>query len=284
MPNVIIWEPFFALEVDWILSDAVRRHYLRDNEERTGVIIRAVTRAFRQAEMMKRLSDSVRFAGMSEEDILEATRKDALAGAYYLVDHRGKPGYEPGENVVHIFSMGAMGSEALAASDRLLAEGIYANVVVVTCGDLLLGNLAHKDGYRHIREGLGVTGDLHVTRRSGATNGSVDISDRGDLVTIAGRRVPIVAIVDGEPGILDNIGSVVGVRAEVLGVRKASKCGRPVDVYGYHHISGDDVYEACGHVLAQTALENVRISSSLVAAPPVIDAGLGEEQLWPPRT
>ena len=187
MPNVIIWEPFFAIEVDWVLADAVRRHYLRDNAGRSGVIIRAVTRAFRQAEMMTRLKEAVRFAGWSDEDILEATRKDALEGAYYLVDHRGKPGYEPGENVVHVFTMGAMGSEALAASDRLLAEGIYANVIVVTCGDLLVGNLGHANGYRHLLETLQITGDLHVTRATnGAGNGGVDISDRGDLVTVAG--------------------------------------------------------------------------------------------------
>lgn len=284
MPNVIIWEPFYGLEVDWILADAVRRHYLRDNEGRTGVVIRAVTRAFKQAELLTRLKDAPRFAGMSDDDILESTRKDALEGAYYLVDHRGKPGYEPGENVVHIFTMGAMGSEALDASDRLLAEGIYANVVVVTCGDLLLGNLAHKNGYRHLREGLGITGDLHITRKNGTTNGSIDVHDRGDLVTVAGRRIPIVAVVDGEPGILDNVGGVVGVRAEVLGIRKASKCGRPVDVYGYHGIDGNGLYEACGRVLAATALENVRISSSLVATQPAVDQSVSEQQLWPPRS
>jgi pyruvate dehydrogenase E1 component len=264
MPNVIIWEPFYGVEMDWILSESVRRHYLDDNAGRTGVIIRAVTRAFKQADMLERLKIAKRFEGKSDEEILEITRNDALEGAYYLVDWRGHPGYEPGENVVHILSMGAMGSEALAASDRLHSEGIYANVVVVTCGDLLVGNLAHQDGYLHLRETLGINGDLHLTRPAG--NG-VEITDRGDLALAAGRRIPIVAVVDGEPGILDNVGSVVGVRSETLGIRKASKSGRPVDVYRYHHIDAGGVYDACMRVLEETALENVRISRALLSAP-----------------
>ena len=94
--------------------------------------------------------------------------------------------------------------------------------------------------------------------------------------------MPLVAVVDGEPGILDNLGSVVGVRAETLGVRKASKCGRPVDVYRYQHIDGDAVYDACGRVLADTAVENIHLSRSLLAAA-APSAGVGADELWPPR-
>lgn len=277
MPNIIIWEPFYAIEVDWALSESVRLHFLGQNKGRSGVVIRCVTRAFRQAEMIARLSKARRFEGLGEDEILEATRRDAVQGAYYLVDWRGYEGYEPGENVVNIFSMGAMGSEALAASDRLAEEGIYANVIIVTSGDLLVGNLAHENGYRHLRENLGITGDLHLTAsareagggaRSGAeVNGrgtGLEIRDRGDLVLAAGRRVPMVAVVDGEPGILDNLGSTVGVRCETLAVRKASKSGRPVDVYRYQHIDADSVYDTCQAVLADTAFESVRISRALL--------------------
>ena len=280
MPNLITWEPFFAIEVDWVLSDSVRRHYMRDNKDRQGVIIRAVTRAFRQAQLLDRLKKAKRFAGQDEETILDATRIDALEGGYYLVDWRGHEGYEPGENVVHIFSMGAMGSEALAAADRLHEQGIFANVIVVTSADLLCGNLAHVNGYRHLRQTLNITSDLHLTR---ATNGSVApaIADRADLVTVAGRRVPLVCVVDGESGLLDNLGSIVGVKSETLAVRKASKSGRPVDVYEYLGIDGDAVYDACGRVLTDTALETVSISRSLLVAPakPAVPA----DELWPPE-
>jgi pyruvate dehydrogenase E1 component len=285
MPNLITWEPFYALEVDWILAESVRRHYLGQDKGRTGVIIRAVTRAFRQAEMLVRLKTARRFGGRSDAEILESTRQDALRGGYYLVDHRGADGYEPGENVVNIFSMGAMGSEALAASDRLLGEGIHANVIVVTSADLLCGNLAHEDGYRHLREGLGITGDLFLRpERARASGNGGPVLDRADLVAVAGRRVPAVAVVDGEPGLLDSIGGIIGVRSETLGLRKASKSGRPIDVYRYLHVDRDSVYEACGRVLSETALEDARVSPELlrgVAERPKRDGS--PATLWPPR-
>ena len=281
MPNLITWEPFYAIEVDWILSDTVRRHYLGDNKGRTGVIIRAVTRAFKQAELLQNLKKAKRFENQSDEAIIETTRKDALEGGYYLIDWRGYEGYEPGENVVNVFTMGAMGSEAVAAAERLHEQGIFANVIVVTCADLLCGTLARDTGYRHLRQTLGVTGDLHLTK--GQTNGA--LSNRADMIVAAGRRVPMVCVVDGEAGLLDNLGSIVGVKCETLAVRKASKSGRPVDVYAYLGIDADGVYEACGQVLTDTALENIHISKSLLS-----DVGEGtsatqqwSQEMWPPH-
>lgn len=287
MPNLITWEPFYAQEVDWILSDAVRRAYTGDNAGRTGVLVRCVTRAFRHAELLKRLVQHKRFEGWAEEDILEATRKDCLAGAYYLVDHRGQEGYEPGENVVNLFTMGAMGSEALAASDRLRQDGIFANVINVTSADLLCGNLAALDGYQHLKTGLGVTGDLHLSESKNG-HSRYHLNDSADLITAAGRRVPMVCVMDGEPGLLDNLGSIVGVRAESLAVRKASKCGRPSDIYRYQHIDAESVYEACGRVLSETALENVILGRGLLSNGPASESFEGRgasfgAPLWPPR-
>ena len=82
----------------------------------------------------------------------------------------------------------------------------------------------------------------------------------GEVATIAGRRVPIVSVHDGEPGLLDNIGSIVGVKHESLAVRKHSRCGRPVDIFEYHGINADSIVEACGKVLAETALETSYIN------------------------
>jgi pyruvate dehydrogenase E1 component len=282
MANLITWEPFYAIEVDWVLSETVRRHYLNDNEGRSGVIIRAVTRAFKQSEMLDHLNTAKRFENMDEDAILEITRKDALEGGYYLLDWRGHEGYEPGENVVHVFTMGAMGSEAISAAKRLRDEGIFANVIVVTSGDLLCGTLARASGYRHLRETLGVTGDLHLTR--GKSGGNI-LNDRTDLIIAAGRRVPMVCVVDGEAGLLDSLGSIVGVKCETLAVRKVSKSGRPVDVYAYLGIDANRVYDACGKVLTETALENIHISQSLLK-----EVGTGtsaddqwSEAMWPPH-
>jgi len=309
MPNLITWEPMFAVETDWILGDAVRRHFSGDNVGRRGVLLRAVTRALPQTELLTRLRRQRRFkaqptegtallpdayaddkdgvvestlAALPDQEILAALRADTLAGGYHLIDYRGYAGYQPGENVVNIFAAGAMGSEALAASDRLLADGIYANVIAVTSADLLAGALAERGDYRHLRQHLGVRGDLHLV--PGQTAGPVgnDVLQHADVVTLAGRRVPAVSVCDAEPGLLDNIGSVVGVRQIALGLTRASKSGTPAEVYGYHGIDAHAIRDACGRALAETALENVVVSGDVLRSPPAQPATPSTwRELWP---
>ncbi|MSR63290.1 MAG: pyruvate dehydrogenase [Planctomycetes bacterium] len=306
IPNLITWEPFFALEMEWILADAIRRHMLDENEGRRGVLIRAVTRAVPQVWLLENLRRAARFkaelpagaelapAGadaswgaaldestltpLADAAILANVRVDVLRGAYYLVDWRGYAGYEAGDNVVQLFVMGSVATEALDAAHKLLARGVFANVIVITSPELLLGILGHQDDYRHLRENLGVSGDLFAV--AGAAE-----SEAG-LVSLAGRRVPCVAVCDGEAGLLDNIGSIVGVKQLTLAVRKFSKCGRPDQVYAYQHLDGDSIVEACGQVLAETALEDLRVSPQLLARL----AGRGGaprrawRELWPDAT
>jgi len=293
VPNQITWEPFFAQELDWIFSDAVKRIVTFDDEGRNGVVIRGVTRGVDQKMLMNLLKTQRRFktdrntelapqgidspAGGTDESTIEALdeasilhqlRTDVMAGGYYLIDYRGYAGYNPADNVVNIISMGSPTTEAIKASRTLLERGIYANVIVCTSSDLLLGNPAHENDYAHLKQTLGVTGDLFLK--------GVDANDAGEIRTLAGRRVPIVSVHDGEPGLLDNIGSVVGVRQEALAVRKHSKCGRPSDVYAYHHIDATSVVEACGKVLSETALENVVLEGQAPAN------GNGHwRELWP---
>jgi pyruvate dehydrogenase E1 component len=281
IPNQITWEPAFCQEMDWILSESIRRHLLNDNEGRTGVIVRGVTRGIDQKQLIKNLKAQARFKtepvsmypsgyplegatdqakvpSLSDEQIFNALREDVLKGAYYLIDYRGYANYEPGDNVVNIFSLGAMVTEAISASEQLLKKGVYANVIVVTSPDLLIGNLGHVNNYQHLRENLQINGNLHLHP---TVNGD---ATQGEIVTLSGRRVPCVSVHDGEPGLMDNIGSIVGVRHEALAVRKHSKCGRPVEIYKYHGIDADAVVEACGRVLAETAMENIRVSQRVL--------------------
>lgn len=280
IPNQITWEPFFCQELDWILSDAIKRHMTYDNVGRNGVLIRGVTRGVEQKDMMSNLRRQLRFkqdqsqalcrtefalkgsineaevATISDEEILNTIREEVLQGAYYLVDYRGYAGFEPGDNVVNLFAMGAMTTEALKASEALLAHGIYANVIVVTSSDLLCGIQAHENDYAYLKQNLAVTGDI-VAHPTEQLNGH-------EFVTVAGRRVPMVSVADGEAGLLDNLGSIVGVKQIALAVRKHSKCGRPKDVYAYHHIDASAIVDACGKVLSETALENVQVSQSVL--------------------
>ena len=299
IPNQITWEPFYCQELDWILSDSIRRHITNDNEGRTGVHIRGVTRGVEQKDFMKLLKTQQRFKtdgsqplhwkdyalegavdestipAVSDEEILAAVRQDVLAGAYYLVDYRGYKNYEPGDNVVNIFALGALATEAIKASKELLAKGIYANVIVVTSSDLLAGNLAHENGYYHLTHSLGINGDLYLQP---TMNGSLQTAE---AATLSGRRVPIVSVADGEIGLLDNLGSIIGVKQESLGVRKHSKCGRPTDVYKYHSIDSDAVADACGRVLAMTAVEQVRVSGKALGQLSQSSSDENWENYWP---
>jgi pyruvate dehydrogenase E1 component len=305
IPNQITWEPLFCQELDWILCDSIRRHMLNENEGRNGVFIRGVTLGIEQKDFLKHLRRQKRFkVGLSEEHllhhkdyevggaynesqletlddeaILETIKHDVLAGGYKLIDYSGYAGYEPGDNVVNIFAMGAMGVEAMKASESLLARGIYANVIMVSSPDLLIGNLGKENDFFHLKHNLGVNANLHLLPQ---LNGNLTASE---IVTISGRRTPIVSVHDGEPGLLDNIGSIVGVRHECLAVRKHSKCGRPKDVYQFHGIDAEGIIEASGKVLSETALEEVRVSAkALLGANEQPSQFTNWRELWPQRS
>ncbi len=245
IPNQITWEPFFLQEMDWIFKDALQRHFTGENEGRAGVLIRAVTRGVDQKQFLECLKTQKRFKtksdilltpknhslpfaqeeshidSVSTSEIFSRIRKEVLAGAYYLLNYTGYADYREEDNVVHIFSMGSPSTSALSAAKALLSQGIYANVIIVTSPDLLLGNLAYNNDYTHLGKGLG----------------------------LACTKAPIVSVHDGEPGLLDNIGSVLGVYQESLAVRKHSRCGRPGDIYQYHGINADSVVQSCLRVL-----------------------------------
>lgn len=281
IPNQITWEPFFCQELDWIFCESVRRHLFNDNAERSGVLIRGVTRGIEQKDMLHYLKKQMRFknieagqilaraeypmsgatpedqvASWTEGQILNQVRAEVLNGGYYLIDYRGYAGYEAGDNVVNIMSMGSPTTEAIKASETLLSRGIYANVIVVTSPDLLCGILAHANNYQYLREDLGINANLYLR--------STENLNSSEILTISGRRIPIVSVHDGEPGLLDNLGSIVGVRHESCAVRSHSKCGRPDEIYQFQGIDADSIVEACGKVLSETALEQTFVSQKVL--------------------
>ncbi len=276
IPHCVTWEPCFAKELEWILADTLRRHFTLDTEDRESTLIRCVTKGLVQKDFLTRLHRQSRFKkmesgetlteetadsveGQSDAEILNAIREDVLQGAYPLIDYRNYEGYLPGDNVVHIFAMGALGAEAILASDSLLEKGIFANVFVVTSSDLLLGNHGYNTDFEHLKEGLGVTGDLHVLPEASGQIGSL-----AGWYSLRGSRVPIVSVHDGEPGLLDNIGSIVGVKHKALAIRKTSKSGTVADIYAYHGIDAPSISEACEEVLTETAGERFEVHPSVL--------------------
>ncbi len=304
IPNQITWEPLFCIEVDWILSDTFKRHIMNDNTGRQGTLLRLVTRGVDQKDLMKCLNKQARFkqdsaiklsraefsvsggvneeevSALSENEILTIMKQEVLKGAYRLIDYRGYAGYEPGDNVVNIFAMGTMGTEAIKASESLLARGIYANVIMVTSPDLVCGILADENDYDYLRSELGITPDLYL-------NKSGDVGS-AELITVSGRRIPIVSVHDGESGLLDNLGSIVGVRHIACSVRKHSKCGRPAEIYHFHGIDDEAIVEACGKVLSETALEKVIVTKKSLDEVAHIETdsqaqGTHWTELWPTK-
>ena len=253
-PSLITWEPAFAKEMEWILADATRRHLEGDQVDREGVLVRASTRGLPQKDFKNRLKAQPRFAGLDMDAIHAAVRLDVLAGGYKLVDRSGEEGYLPGDNVTTILAMGALVPEALEASDNLLADGVYADVIVVTSADLLLGRFAERDGYAQLAA-LGVNGDLQLVP-AGLANGAISTPEARAL---AGRFVPIVGVCDGESGLLDNAGSIIGVPQKTLCVDRFSKSGTPVDIYEYHQLDPASIAAAAKQVLETTAARNVQI-------------------------
>ncbi|NBX81614.1 hypothetical protein EBQ90_00780 [bacterium] len=238
IPNCITWEPCFAKELEWILADHLRQHFIQSHQDQESILVRCVTKGIVQKEMLERLKKHKCFENASDAEILEATRQNVLKGAYALVDYRGFEDYRPGDNVVHLFAMGALVPEALKASDQLLEKGIYANVVVVTSSDLLLGNFAYKNGYQHLKEGLGISGHLYLNK----TNPQ-QVTQKSEWLSLKSSRVPVVSVHDGEPGLLDNIGSIVGVQHHCLAIRKTSKSGTTWDIFELHHLDANSIAE-----------------------------------------
>ena len=279
MPSMVTWEPFYPQEMEWILCDAVARHATADNVDREGVVVRAVTMGVRPKTMLKHLKSQAQFqdangAVMADADIMERTRMDVLAGGYWLLNHEGQPGYQPGDNVVRIFSMGAPTTYAVEAAERLREIGIYADILVVTNPDLLLGRFAERDDYAQLKK-LGLTADMHLVPQRAA--------DATDVHMLAACTVPIVSVVDGEAGLLDNAGSVLAAKQISLSVQKFSKSGTPKDIFAYHNLDAKGIFDACGKALAENAVRQVQVDAQTLAS---IQQGSAStiadwRELWP---
>src|SRR5262249_19386115 len=120
LPDLAYFEPAFAIEVEWILLDALGRLAARRDDE--SLYLRLSTRPIDQ-----RLAPAPS----------ASYRRDVLAGGYRLIDRRGGRDYRSDENAHHIFAAGVMVPEAVAASRRLVESGIHATVFVVTSPDRL---------------------------------------------------------------------------------------------------------------------------------------------------
>jgi pyruvate dehydrogenase E1 component len=203
LPDLAYFEPAFAREVEWILLDALRGIAGRTGE---SLYLRLSTRPVDQ-----------RLAPPPGAD----QRERVLAGGYRLLDTRRLEGWDPEDNVVHIFATGVMVQEAVEASGILRGEGILANVFVVTSPDRLYRGLRRPRPYLE------------------------------RLVSEEEEEVPVVSVLDGHSHTLSFLGAALGVPQIPLGVDRFGQSGARADLYRHYGIDAASIAAAARLLLGR---------------------------------
>jgi len=170
----------------------------------------------------------------SGESQREQLREQVIRGAYRLLDRRGEPCYEPGNNALHIFAAGAMIPEAVAASRQLARQGIFANVFNVTGA----GPLYHE---------------FQSSRHAALTGEAKPAHLLEELVAPGERGAPVVTVVDGHPHNLAWIGAALNAPTCPLGVVGFGQSGTIPELYREYKIDAASIKAACLQSLNSSA-------------------------------
>ena len=211
-PELAYYEPCFGQELEWILLAGLEKIRLR--QESTYLRLTS-----------KRVDQGL-FNLAPESGNPERLRSQVLGGAYRLLDRSGEQGYGSEYNVVNVFASGAMVPEAVAASDRLLEEGVFANVINVTGPGPL---------YRRFQESV-------RARAHGLADAEPFLSE---IIAVGERSAPIVTVMDGAPHALAWIGAAMKTTTLPLGVTEFGQSGTPEELYGEYEIDADSIMAAC---------------------------------------
>jgi|GEM_PF-2639301 len=223
-PNTITWEPTFPLELNWIITEELRRAVFGEDVGRRVRYLRTTATRVMQRDMLQLLKSQVKFAGMFDHDIYNIVREDVLAGGYCLVNHRGDNGYNPPTNVVNIFCIGPTTHAAVEASHRLRDEGVFANVIVVTSPDLLIDCVDNIQLFKLISE-----------------------EERA-------HHTPIVTVCASHPLYLSGITSKLAYgryqpRQLNLGVSRFDRSGTEKEIRSFHKINAESIIQSVRSML-----------------------------------
>jgi pyruvate dehydrogenase E1 component len=207
-PRIAYFEPCFAQELEWILLDRVRR--ILEDPDAESLYLRLST--VPQPQEL--------FPGGDSGEL----RRNVLRGGYRLVDRRGQPGFLPGQNVVNVFTCGAMVPLAVEASNDLAGDELFVNVINVTSPDLL-----HR--------GWVIAGRSRM-------NGQPASHHLEQLIPEDERHCPLVTVLDGHPHALSFLGSVFGAKTVALGVDQYGQSGSRQDLYNYYQIGLKSMVQA----------------------------------------
>ncbi len=212
LPGLSAYEPCFGQELEWILMAGLKNIQTRTSSTYLRLTSKPV--------------DQSLFVVPADTEERERLREQVIRGAYRLVDCSGETGYQPGENVVHVFAVGAMISEALAASRLLAEQGIFANVFNVTGAGPL---------YREFQASL----------HAGISGAARPAHLLDELAPTAERGAPVVTVVDGHPHSLAWIGAALNAPTCPLGVVGFGQSGTTADLYREYKIDAASIRAAC---------------------------------------
>ncbi len=212
LPDIAYYEPCFGQELEWIMLAALEK--IRTREESTYL------------RLTSKRMDQELFRQPSDPDAAERLRRQVLAGAYRLVDRSGEDGYGRDYNIVNIMASGAIVPEAVAASEALLEEGVFANVVNITGPGPLYSRFQQKVS-------------------AAMKHGGAEQPFMADLFSIGERSAPIVTVVDGHPHSLAWIGAAMKTSTFPLGVTRFGQSGNPPDLYREYEIDAESIMAAC---------------------------------------
>lgn len=216
LPGISTYEPCFGQELEWILLAGMENIRTRTSSTYLRLTSKSV--------------DQSLLAIPAEASDREQLRQQVIRGAYRLVDRRGEAGYQPGKNVVHIFAVGALVPDAVAASRQLLAQGVLANVFNVTGAGPL---------YREFQ------GAVHAAMSGQKPAGTL----LDELVPAAERVAPVVTVVDGHPHSMAWIGAALNAPTIPLGVVGFGQSGTLAELYAEYKIDAANIQAACRQAL-----------------------------------
>jgi pyruvate dehydrogenase E1 component len=199
-PGCVSYDPAFAIDVEWTLLASLARLGRPDG---SSAYLRLSTRPV----------DQTLAAVPTDPAARERRRRQVVAGAYPLRRAPGTP-------AVTIAAMGAVVPEALAAADRLAAQGVEADVVCLTSAGLVFEAL-------QARSGRG-TAEAWVL----------------DAAFPSRRAAPMVTVLDGHPHTLAFLAGINQVRAAHLGVSAFGQSGDLESVYRAHGLDTDSLVRA----------------------------------------
>lgn len=213
LPNLRSYEPCFASEVEWVLSEAIRSCF--DREQGKATYLRLSTKPIEQ----RLLAPALQRLGEAE------LRKQTLAGGYRLYDWREGGAHLAGQPVVHIAASGAMIPEACAAASYLWQEGVAANVLNLTSPRLLF------EAWR------------------AQPNRNTTLLDW--LILPSERKAPIITVQDGSSHSLAWLGSIFGAAVTPLGVDEFGQSGSRADLYRHFNIDWEAIADAAFSALEE---------------------------------